>query len=183
MPPSIAFTNLGCRLNIAESDALAARFLAAGYRVVTTADAPDVVVVNTCTVTGQADRKSRNALQRALRLPPAPRPEPGGRPLVVATGCYVTAHGGAASDLPGVDYAVDNDRKSQIFDLVAAHLAGEVIDPAALPADPFGYRPGPQPLHTRAIPSAFSCSSAPPAWAKPSWCAPWPSSCSARRTI
>ena len=53
-------------------------------------------------------------------------------------------------DLPGVDYAVDNARKSAIFDLVEAHLAGEVVDPAALPADPFGYRPGPQPLHTRA---------------------------------
>ena len=154
MPPSIAFTNLGCRLNIAESDALAARFQAAGYRVVTAADAPDVVVVNTCTVTGQADRKSRNALRRAIRLPSAPRPDAGAgageRPLVVATGCYVTAHGGAACDLPGVDYAVDNDRKSQIFDLVAAHLAGEVADPAALPSDPFGYRLGPQPLHTRA---------------------------------
>ena len=55
-----------------------------------------------------------------------------------------------ACDLPGVDYAVDNARKSQIFDLVTAHLAGEVVDPAALPADPFGYRPGAQPLHTRA---------------------------------
>ena len=69
---------------------------------------------------------------------------------MVATGCYVTAQGGVACDLPGVDYAVDNDRKSGIFDLVAAHLAGEVADPAALPADPFGYRPGAQPLHTRA---------------------------------
>lgn len=151
MPPSIAFTNLGCRLNLAESDALAARFLAAGYRVVTAGAAPDVVIVNTCTVTGQADRKSRNALQRAIRAPLAPRPGAGDRrPLVVATGCYVTAHGGTACDLPGVDYAVDNARKSHIFDLVAAHLAGEVADPAALPADPFGYRPGPQPLHTRA---------------------------------
>ena len=141
MAPTIAFTNLGCRLNIAESDALAARFVAAGYRVVEDA-AADVVVVNTCTVTGQADRKSRNALYRAMRS--------GARPLVVATGCYVTAQGGVACDLPGVDYAVDNDRKSGIFDLVAAHLAGEVADPAALPADPFGYRPGAQPLHTRA---------------------------------
>ena len=181
MPPSIAFTNLGCRLNIAESDALAARFLAAGYRIVGAGESPDVVVVNTCTVTGQADRKSRNALQRAIRLPPpradgrtatgvpaggparggdrsaagaaagtAPRVGEGAGPLVVATGCYVTAQGGVACDLPGVDYAVDNERKSRIFDLVAAHLAGEVADPAALPADPFGYRPGPQPLHTRA---------------------------------
>ena len=180
MSPSIAFTNLGCRLNIAESDALAARFLAAGYRIVTTGESPDVVVVNTCTVTGQADRKSRNALQRAIRLPALPRPATGGpggdnalratsgkrlggvpatgparahgeeRPLVVATGCYVTAQGGVACDLPGVDYAVDNARKSRIFDLVAAHLAGEMVDPAALPADPFGYCPGPQPLHTRA---------------------------------
>ena len=178
MAPSIAFTNLGCRLNIAESDALAARFVAAGYRVVDGAGPADVVVVNTCTVTGQADRKSRNALYRAVRRdgrsggrtgastrpPPhagaAPhaattasrhsRDRQASRPLVVATGCYVTAQGGVACDLPGVDYAVDNDRKSGIFDLVAAHLAGEVVDPAALPADPFGYRPGAQPLHTRA---------------------------------
>ena len=154
MPPAIAFANLGCRLNIAESDALAARFVAAGYRVVDRADRADVVVVNTCTVTGQADRKSRNALYRAARAGADPHPAPAGapeaRPLVVATGCYVTAQGSLACDLPGVDYAVDNDRKSGIFDLVAAHLAGEVVDPGALPADPFGYRPGAQPLHTRA---------------------------------
>ena len=159
MPPAIAFANLGCRLNIAESDALAARFLAAGYRVVGTAESPDVVVVNTCTVTGQADRKSRNALNRAARGRRADAPTAAtagrgdrtdARPLVVATGCYVDAQGGVACDLPGVDYAVDNARKSRIYDLVAAHLAGEVPDPAALPADPFGYRPGAQPLHTRA---------------------------------
>ena len=160
MAPAIAFTNLGCRLNIAESDALAARFVAAGYRVVPTTEPADVVVVNTCTVTGQADRKSRNALYRAARAGAEPHAAgPGSpdardrqdtRPLVVATGCYVTAQGGVACDLPGVDYAVDNARKSRIFDLVTAHLAGEVVDPAALPADPFGYRPGAQPLHTRA---------------------------------
>lgn len=178
MAPAIAFTNLGCRLNIAESDALAARFAAAGYRVVDAAEPADVVVVNTCTVTGQADRKSRHALYRAVRrggrsggssgartrsprhagaaphtattASPHARDRHAARPLVVATGCYVTAQGGVACDLPGVDYAVDNDRKSAIFDLVAAHLAGEVADAAALPADPFGYRPGAQPLHTRA---------------------------------
>ena len=160
MAPAIAFANLGCRLNIAESDALAARFVAAGYRVVPTTEPADVVVVNTCTVTGQADRKSRNALYRAARGAAQAEPAASGqragservdaRPLVVATGCYVTAQGGVACDLPGVDYAVDNARKSQIFDLVTAHLAGEVVDPAALPADPFGYRPGAQPLHTRA---------------------------------
>ncbi len=146
-PRTIAFATLGCRLNIAESDALAARFLAAGYRVVPAGNGghpPDVVVVNTCTVTGQADRKSRNALRRAGRDSAARR-----RPLVVATGCYVTAQGGVSCDLPGADYAVDNARKAAIFDLVEACLAGEVADPAALPEDPFGYRPGPQPLHTR----------------------------------
>ena len=82
MAPTIAFANLGCRLNIAESDALAARFVAAGYRVVASHEPADVIVVNTCTVTGQADRKSRNALYRAARANAALRTAAPGSPVI-----------------------------------------------------------------------------------------------------
>ena len=158
MALSIAFVNLGCRLNIAESDALASRFEASGFRIVQPNELPDVVVVNTCTVTSQADRKSRNALQRAVHSIgrkeklSSNHTEMKGRksPLVIATGCYVTAHTGLISDLPGIDYFVDNSRKSHIFDIVSAHLKGEIVDPLILPPDSFGYQLGLQSLHTRA---------------------------------
>ena len=154
----VAFANLGCRLNIAESDALAARFVAAGYDVSGFAgdlaearDAGvDAVVVNTCTVTAEADRKSRNLTRRAGRAAGPVAAGGGARPVVVATGCFATGSPEVAASMPGVDYVVDNDRKAGIFDLVQAHLSGEIVQPDQLPADPFGYQAGPQPLHTRA---------------------------------
>lgn len=79
----VAVETLGCRLNAYESDALKADFAERGYRVVEPGEAADVVVVNSCTVTDQADRKSRNALYRAGR---SGGPEDGAQPLVVATG-------------------------------------------------------------------------------------------------
>ena len=152
-PRRVAFANLGCRLNIAESDALAARFVAAGYEVIpfagNTAEVSDAgfdaIVVNTCTVTTEADRKSRNLTRRAGRAAGG-----GQRPVVVATGCFATGSADVAASMPGVDYVVDNDRKAGIFDLVQGHLSGEVMLPDQLPTDPFGYQAGPQPLHTRA---------------------------------
>ena len=146
----VAFANLGCRLNIAESDALAARFVGAGYEVSGFGgDAPntnfDAVVVNTCTVTAEADRKSRNITRRAARAASGTAPA-----VVVATGCFATGAPAAVAAIPGVDYVIPNQRKAAIFDLVQAHLAGEVVLPDRLPADLFGYRSGVQPLHTRA---------------------------------
>jgi len=132
--PRVAVETLGCRLNAYESDALKADFAARGYRVVAPGQAADVVVVNSCTVTDQADRKSRNALYRAGRSD-APAP------LVVATGCMATGQQAAVAALPGVDYVVDNDRKAGIPALVDAHRAGEIAA-AALPAGPFAYGNG-----------------------------------------
>ena len=69
--------NLGCRVNRVESDAIAARLLQAGMTA--DGDSPDVVIVNTCTVTGEADKKTRKAVHRALREHP--------EAVVVVTGC------------------------------------------------------------------------------------------------
>lgn len=132
----VAVETLGCRLNAYESDALKADFVERGYRVVEPGEAADVVVVNSCTVTDQADRKSRNALYRAGR---AAGPEDVPRPLVVATGCMATGQQAAVADLPGVDYVVDNEHKPGIAALVDAHRAGEIAAPSELPAGPFAY--------------------------------------------
>ena len=75
---SLAFKTLGCKVNRVESDAIAAELLAAGGRLVDES-AADVIVVNTCTVTGEADAKARKAVRHALSLPNGP--------VVVVTGC------------------------------------------------------------------------------------------------
>lgn len=133
--PRVAVESLGCRLNAYESDALAADFAARGYRVVPPGEPAEVVVVNSCTVTDQADRKSRNALYRAGR-------SGGPRPLVVATGCMATGQREAVAAVAGVDYVVDNRQKAGIAALVDAHRAGELAAADGRPAGPFAYGGG-----------------------------------------
>ncbi len=125
---TVAFGTLGCRLNAAETEALATDFARGGWRIGSWDEPADAWVVNTCTVTGQADRKSRNLLSQAVRR--------GG--VVVATGCFVE-RGRRGLEERGVTYVVDNRRKARIFDLVEAHFRGEMPAVDALEADPFGY--------------------------------------------
>ena len=65
--PRVAFTTLGCRLNQAESDLMAEDLAARGIEQVASDGSPDVVVVNTCTVTREATKASRTAIRRAIR--------------------------------------------------------------------------------------------------------------------
>ncbi|MBS3956222.1 MAG: tRNA (N(6)-L-threonylcarbamoyladenosine(37)-C(2))-methylthiotransferase MtaB [Clostridiales bacterium] len=87
---SVAFTTLGCKVNRVESDTIAAHLLEAGVRLTETLEA-DVIVVNTCTVTGEADRKARKAVRRALSQPR--------NPTVVVTGCLAALDTGALAAL------------------------------------------------------------------------------------
>lgn len=87
--PRVAFLTLGCKVNQAESDAIAGE-LADAAGTAAGADA-DVVVINTCTVTAEADRKARKAVRHALGLP--------GRPTVVVTGCLAGVDPGALTAL------------------------------------------------------------------------------------
>nr|MBA3350148.1 tRNA (N(6)-L-threonylcarbamoyladenosine(37)-C(2))-methylthiotransferase MtaB [Actinomycetota bacterium] len=68
--PTVAFTTLGCRLNQAESDSMAEQMTAAGAGLVAPGEDPDIVIVNTCTVTREATKASRSALRRAARTHP-----------------------------------------------------------------------------------------------------------------
>lgn len=82
--------NLGCRVNRVESDRITSDLVAAGFTLVNQ-DEADVIVINTCAVTGEAEAKTRKAVRRALS---GPR-----EPIVVVTGCVVNLHPGELTDL------------------------------------------------------------------------------------
>ncbi len=102
----IALDTLGCKLNQAETEALARRLAQAGHEVVTTVEQADVYVLNTCTVTATADAKSRHLLRMAHRRNPAA--------CLVAAGCYANRAADALGRLPGVYLVVGNEQKDDL---------------------------------------------------------------------
>ena len=109
---TVAFRTLGCKVNRVESEAIAAELLGRGVSVAEEADA-DVVIINTCTVTGEADVKARKAVRHVARLPH--------EPLVVVTGCLAAIDADAVRAL-GERVVVEPD-KSRVAARVAEHLA------------------------------------------------------------
>jgi len=109
-----AFLNLGCKVNAYETQAMRECFLQAGAQIVEFEDWADIYVVNTCTVTNIADRKSRQMLHRAKKK------NPDG--IVVAVGCYVQAAEQELQNDLSADVLVGNNKKSEIADLVAQYI-------------------------------------------------------------
>ena len=113
---TIALQTLGCKLNQAETESLARRFLEAGYQVVAPDQAADVYLLNTCTVTHIADRKCRNLLRLAHRRNP--------EALIVATGCYVERAAAEVGGIEGVGLVVGNRDKERLAEIVQAKTNG-----------------------------------------------------------
>lgn len=101
--PKVAFTTLGCRLNQAESDGMAEDLAGHGVALAGIEDAPDVVVVNTCTVTREATKASRSAIRRAARAHPEAK--------LVVVGCYAVSDRAEVEAIEGVDVVLGNDEK------------------------------------------------------------------------
>jgi len=139
----IAFKTLGCRLNQFETDSVFAQFYKAGYQIVDFNVRADVYVINTCTVTGQSDVKSRRAIQHAKRMNP--------EALMVVTGCLVSHPDEKAKGVEDIDYIIPNDRKISLFPLVDAHLKGELLPIENLPASKFDFEPAEKTMHTRSF--------------------------------
>ncbi len=118
----VYFTNLGCKLNQAEVDRAARRFVAAGHTLAPRLDEADLHVVNSCTVTHLAARDSRKIARRGRRLRPQMR--------TVLTGCYATDAADEAKSLAGVDLVVTNDRKDELLELVHQAFPDSVPPPA-----------------------------------------------------
>ena len=107
---SVAFCTLGCKVNQYETDAMEELFQKSGYAIRDFHEAADVYVINTCTVTNMADRKSRQMLHRARKKNPDA--------VIVAAGCYVQASAETIEADTAMDLIVGNNRKGQIVDMV-----------------------------------------------------------------
>ena len=100
-----ALHNLGCKVNAYETEAMQEMLEQAGYEIVPFKEGADVYVINTCTVTNIADRKSRQMLRRARKMNP--------EAVVVAAGCYMQAKGGQEAD-PCIDIVIGNNHKKDL---------------------------------------------------------------------
>lgn len=115
----VAFHNLGCKVNSYELDGISQMFQKRGYEIVDFAQKADIYVINTCTVTNIADRKSRQMLSRARSLNPDA--------VIVAAGCYVQT--GDMDDIEKTaDIAVGNNLKSSIVDIVEDYIKNKKND-------------------------------------------------------
>lgn len=108
--PTVALATLGCKVNQADTEDLAAAFARAGFARVEFGERADVYVVNTCTVTHVADRKSRQLIRQARRLNEGA--------LVVATGCFAEVDPAQVSAVGGVDLVLGNSDKARLVELV-----------------------------------------------------------------
>lgn len=124
-----ALHNLGCKVNSYETEAMKELLQAAGYEIVDFEDKADVYVINTCSVTNVADKKSRQMLHRARTRNP--------QAVVVAAGCYVQAAGEKLKEDGAVDLIVGNNKKTELVPLLEEYFAGRehpdgVIDISAV---------------------------------------------------
>lgn len=109
-PKTIAFHNLGCKVNAYETEIMLQNAQEAGYEIVQFSQISDVYVINTCTVTNIADRKSRQMLHRAKKLNPGA--------IVVAVGCYVQTGSDALLKDPLVDICIGNNHKAELIPII-----------------------------------------------------------------
>ena len=111
-----ALHNLGCKVNAYETEAMQQLLEQAGYEIVPFEEKADVYIVNTCTVTNIADRKSRQMLHRAKKQNP--------EALVVAAGCYVQAAEAELKEDSAVDLLIGNNRKKDLISILEAYESG-----------------------------------------------------------
>lgn len=122
----IHLTALGCRLNEAELETWSREFAARGHRLCLDGEAADLVVVNTCAVTEEAVRKSRQLLRRIQRANPSAR--------LVVSGCYASLDP-AEPALPGVDLIVANADKARLVEMVSERFQLPLMPQSAIDSD------------------------------------------------
>ena len=121
----VAFVTLGCKVNQYESNAMAQKFIDNNYEICDIENNPDIIIVNTCTVTNIADRKSRQLLRKAKETNP--------NAVVVACGCYVQVAKDKVDSIEEIDISIGNSEKKDIVQIVENYInqnemINEIID-------------------------------------------------------
>ena len=112
--PKAALHNLGCKVNAYETEAMKQQLAERGYEIVPFDQKADVYIINTCSVTNIADRKSRQMLHRAKKLNP--------EAVVVAAGCYVQVASDALKEDSSVDIIIGNNNKARLADILEEYM-------------------------------------------------------------
>ena len=110
-----AFLTLGCKVNQYETDAMEEILEKAGYEIVSFKETADVYIINTCSVTNMADRKSRQMIHRAKKNNPDA--------VIVAAGCYVQAAEKEMAEKNMADILVGNNKKKDIAQILEEYFA------------------------------------------------------------
>lgn len=113
MSKKVAFVSLGCKVNQYETNAMSQEFIEAGYEVVEFGDIADIYVVNTCTVTNVADRKSRQMLRRVKEV--------NQNAVLVACGCYAQVGKQELKKIEEIDLIIGNNEKKNIVEIVESY--------------------------------------------------------------
>ena len=109
----VALHNLGCKVNAYETEAMQEMLENAGYQIVPFKEGADIYIINTCTVTNIADRKSRQMLHRARKMNPDA--------VVVAAGCYVQAQEDKQEIDPCIDIVIGNNKKQDLLTILVEY--------------------------------------------------------------
>jgi len=110
----VAVNTIGCRMNQFESSAIEEKFFEKGYQITNFEDIADIYIINTCTVTNDADRTSRKVIRKAKKQNP--------RAVVVATGCYAQVKPEELAKMEEIDIIVGNSHKTDILDIVESYI-------------------------------------------------------------
>ncbi len=130
--PRASLHTLGCRLNQAETAIIANSLVARGFEIVEFGERADVTVINTCTVTEQADAKCRQAVRQALRK--------NAETFVAVVGCYAQQSVAAIAAIEGVDLVIGNEHKLRVAEFVgdlAKNGRPQVVHSPKLPEKEF----------------------------------------------
>jgi threonylcarbamoyladenosine tRNA methylthiotransferase MtaB len=110
MSKKVAFYTLGCKLNYSETSSIGRQFNKAGFNTVAFTDTPDVFVINTCSVTDNADKKCKKVVKEALKISPGA--------YITIVGCYAQLKPKEIAEIPGVDMVLGAAEKFQIVDYI-----------------------------------------------------------------
>ena len=137
LSPTAGIYTLGCKVNQYESEAIAERMAERGFTVLSPTECCDVYVINTCTVTGESDRKAGQFIRRAIHKNP--------QAYVLVTGCFSQTQPDRLAAIRGVDFICGNANKQAVVDAALALVKGgkkaDLPTVDRTPPDAFGFEP------------------------------------------